>query len=122
MLDMRENPLGLNGFAFVEFTGPDVAEMGRQLEQLGFVAASHHPQRDIVRYRQGGIDFLLNRETSGQAATFRAAHGPSANGMAFRVTDAARAYEIALANGARPADAASGALGEDSYVLSLIHI
>ncbi len=118
-MDMRENPqrniMGLNGFEFVEFTGPNPDEMGRQLEQMGFVPASRHPAKDIVRYRQGHINFLLNRDF-GQAAAFRAAHGPSANGMAFRVADAAKAYEIALANGAHPADARSGALGE-GYVL-----
>ena len=114
---MRENIMGLDGFAFVEFTGPDTDIMGGQLEQLGFVAASRHPSKDIVRYKQGHISFLLNRDATPQASAFAAAHGASANGMAFRVADAAKAYEIALANGARPADAASGALGEGSFVL-----
>jgi len=114
---MRENLMGLNGFAFVEFTGPDTGMMGQQLEQLGFVAAARHPSKDIVRYKQGHINFLLNRDATPQAKTFAAAHGPSANGMAFRVADAARAHDIALAHGARPADAASGALGEGSHVL-----
>ena len=112
-----ENIMGLNGFEFVEFTGPNPVEMGRQLEQLGFVPASHHPEKDIVRYKQGRINFLLNRVAVGQAATFRAAHGASANGMAFRVADAGTAYDLALANGARPADARLGALGEGSHVL-----
>jgi 4-hydroxyphenylpyruvate dioxygenase len=116
-MNMRENVMGLNGFEFVEFTGPDPDAMGRQLEQMGFVAASRHPSKDIIRYKQGHINFLLNRKATAQAAGFAAAHGPSANGMAFRVADAARAYDIARAHGARPADAASGALGEGSHVL-----
>ena len=114
---MRENFMGLNGFEFVEFTGPDTQEMGRQLEQMGFVAASRHPTKTIVRYKQGHINFLINRAATPQAQGFAAAHGASANGMAFRVADAKVAYEIALANGAQPADARSGALGEGSFVL-----
>jgi 4-hydroxyphenylpyruvate dioxygenase len=113
----NDNPLGLDGFEFVEFTSPDPDRMIGLLEQLGFVAASRHPERDIVRYKQGRINLLVNREANGQAAEFRAAHGPSANGMAFRVADAEAAYAEALARGAKPAEAAPTALGKDAKVL-----
>jgi len=111
------NPLGLNGFEFCEFTSPDPDAMAVQFEQLGFVAASNHPTKDITRYKQGRINLLLNREAAGQAADFRALHGPSASGMAFRVANAKEAYDHALANGAKAVDAARGALGEDSYAI-----
>ncbi|ESQ94480.1 4-hydroxyphenylpyruvate dioxygenase [Asticcacaulis benevestitus] len=114
---MNDNPLGLNGFAFVEFTGPDTTAMARQLEMMGFVAASRHPERDIVRYKQGTIDFLINNAASPQAKEFAAHHGPSANGMGFRVADAAKAYDLALKSGAIAYDAGQGALGVGSYVL-----
>ncbi len=117
MADTGNNPLGLDGFEFCEFTSPEPGVMAAQFEQLGFVAAHRHRDRDIVHYRQGRINLLLNRSVDGQAAEFRAAHGPSANGMAFRVADADRAYEAALDRGARPANAARGALGEGSRVL-----
>ena len=117
MADTEANPLGLDGFEFCEFTSPDPDAMAAQFEQLGFVAAHRHPERDIVHYRQGRINLLLNRSPQGQAAEFRAAHGPSANGMAFRVANASQAYEAALDRGARPADARKGALGEGSRVL-----
>lgn len=112
-----ENPLGLNGFEFVELTAPDPVAMIATIERLGFTAWSTHPSKDIVRFKQGRINILVNREPSGQAAAFRAAHGPSANGMAFRVADARTAFELAIARGARAADAASGALGASSRVL-----
>ena len=112
-----DNVLGLDGFEFVEFTGPDPDAMTAQLEAMGFVAASGHPSRDIVRFRQGRVNFLLNRDTGGQAGAFAKAHGPSANGMAFRVANAASAYELAVSNGARPADASTSALGEGAFVL-----
>ncbi len=112
-----ENPLGLDGFDFVEFTGPDPRAMGRLLEQLGFTAYARHPTRDIVRFKQGRITLLVNQERSGQAADFRRIHGPSANGMAFRVADASAAFALALDRGATAADSARGALGPESFVL-----
>jgi len=94
------NPIGLNGFAFVEFTGPDTTAMARELEKLGFNAVAHHPSRDIVLYRQGQANFLLNHAATSQAQAFAARHGPSANGMGFRVADAAKAMKLAVKRGA----------------------
>jgi len=116
-VEIDVNPMGLAGFEFCEFTSPDPDAMAAQFEQLGFVAASNHPNRAVTRYKQGQINLLLNREAQGHAAAFRAAHGPSASGMAFRVDDARAAYDAALARGARPGDAAQGALGEGSFAL-----
>ena len=91
-----ENPLGLDGFEFCEFTSADPDAMAKKFESLGFVAASKHPTKNIIRYKQNRINLLLNRETTGQAAEFRAAHGPSANGMAFRVSNAKTANTTRL--------------------------
>jgi 4-hydroxyphenylpyruvate dioxygenase len=111
------NPLGLDGFEFCEFTSPDPDAMAAQFEQLGFVPASRHPSKAVTRYKQGRINLLLNREPTGQAAAFRALHGASASGMAFRVADAPAAFAAALAAGGQPADAAAGTLGAGSYAL-----
>ncbi|MBB4087571.1 4-hydroxyphenylpyruvate dioxygenase [Sphingomonas carotinifaciens] len=111
------NPLGLDGFEFCEFTSPDPAALARQFEQMGFVATHIHPVRDVIRYKQGRINLLLNRDAEGQAAEFRAAHGPSASGMAFRVNDPASAYAHALSEGAKAVDASVGTLGEGSYAI-----
>ncbi|NTX32876.1 4-hydroxyphenylpyruvate dioxygenase [Myxococcus sp. CA051A] len=117
MMSTAENPLGLNGFEFVEFTSPAPEAMVKLVEMLGFTAFSKHPSKDLVRYKQGDINLLISRETTGQAAEFRAAHGPSANAMAFRVANARTAYEMALERGAIPADPAASSLGEGFYVL-----
>ncbi len=117
MTTSPDNPLGIDGFEFVEFTSPEPERMAEILERLGFTAVHRRPERDVVRYRQGGINMLLNRAAQGQGAQFRAAHGPSANGMAFRVDDAARAYDMALERGAKAADASASALGEGAKVL-----
>lgn len=112
-----QNPLGLDGFAFAEFTSPDPAGMAATFEQLGFVPASKHPTKDIVQYKQGRINLLLNREAEGQAADFRAAHGPSANGMAFHVADPARAFARGMEAGAGLVDVSRGALGPGSVAI-----
>lgn len=113
----NENPLGLDGFAFVEFTSPEPAAMKALFEQLGFVAASTHPTKAVTRYKQGRINLLVNDEPTGQVAEFRAAHGPSANGMAFGVADVEAAYAEALKRGAVAADAGKTVLGEGARVL-----
>ena len=107
-----DNPLGLDGFAFCEFTSPEPVIMAKQLLQLGFVAAARQPDRDLILFRQGRIAFLLNSSAGGQAAAFGKLHGPSANGMAFRVADAEAAHALALARGAKAADASSSAFPE----------
>jgi 4-hydroxyphenylpyruvate dioxygenase len=103
------NPLGLNGFAFCEFTSPDPEAMATQFEQLGFVAAARVPERGLTLYRQGRIALVLN-QGEGHAAEFRAAHGPSASGMGFNVADADRALATSIERGAKPVDAATSAL------------
>ncbi|MDP3491157.1 MAG: 4-hydroxyphenylpyruvate dioxygenase [Phenylobacterium sp.] len=98
--DLFENPLGTDGFEFVEFTSPEPERLGGLFELMGFTAVSRHRSKNVVRYRQGDINFLLNMEPSGQPADFRQAHGPSANAMAFRVRDAAKALALAVERGA----------------------
>ncbi len=59
-------------------------------------------------YRQGDINFIVNREPNSPAAYFAAEHGPSACGMAFRVKDSHKAYARALELGAQPIEIATG--------------
>ena len=114
-----ENPLGVDGFEFVEFTGPEPEAMIARLELMGFTRTHVNPATGAVRLKQGDITMLVNSTPKGQAADFAADHGPSANGMAFRVADAKAAFEGALARGAVKAEgAAGGALGQDyPYIL-----
>ncbi|WP_156679079.1 4-hydroxyphenylpyruvate dioxygenase [Sphingomonas profundi] len=98
----HDNPLGLDGFEFVEFTGPDPDALAALFEAMGFTHVATHRSKNVRRYVQGDINFILNMETAGQAAEFRNAHGPSANAMAFRVHDAAKAFALAVERGATP--------------------
>ncbi len=102
MADLFENPIGTDGFEFVEFTGPQPEELARYFEQIGFTAIGKHRSKNVLHYKQADINFILNMEPSGQAADFRQAHGPSANAMAFRVKDAKHAFAEAVKRGAKP--------------------
>ncbi len=97
-----ENPMGLNGFEFVEFTGPDPQALADLFVKMGFTHVATHKSKNVRRYAQGDINFLLNMDKAGQVAGFRDAHGPSANAMAFRVADADAALKLAIERGATP--------------------
>jgi 4-hydroxyphenylpyruvate dioxygenase len=99
-----DNPLGLNGFEFVEFTSPDPQAMADQFLALGFVPTHRHPGKNITRYKQGRINLMLNRDDAGRVAAFRGVHGPSASAMAFRVADPETAMKWALDHGAKPTE------------------
>lgn len=94
------NPMGTNGFEFVEYTAADSRALERLFVQLGFSAIARHRSKDVVLYRQGRINFLINHEASSFAQQFAAEHGPSCCAFAIRVKDAARAYQQTLALGA----------------------
>src|SRR5258706_6919718 len=102
MSQQHDNPLGLDGFEFVEFTSPQPAALAGLFEAMGFTHIATHRSKNVRRYQQGDINFLLNMDTAGQVAEFRNAHGPSANAMAFRVKDARAALEEAVRRGAVP--------------------
>ena len=113
MADLFENPIGTDGFEFVEFTAPDPELLRKQFEMMGFTAVAKHRSKNVLRFKQGDINFIVNMEPSGQPADFRAAHGPSANGMAFRVKDAQHAFAEAIKRGAKPVDMPLGAMELD---------
>ena len=108
MADLFENPMGLMGFEFVEFASPTPNTLERVLERLGFTLVATHRSKDVVLYRQGDINFIVNREARSPAGYFAAEHGPSACGLAFRVRDSHKAYARALELGAQPIEIATG--------------
>jgi 4-hydroxyphenylpyruvate dioxygenase len=108
MKDLFDNPMGLQGFEFVEFASPTPNVIEPYLEMLGFTLVARHRSKDVLLYRQGGINFIVNREPRSAAAYFAAEHGPSACGMAFRVKDSHKAYNRALELGAQPIEIPTG--------------
>jgi len=103
-----ENPLGLDGFEFIEFCAPDKGLLEPVFEKLGFTRIARHRSKDVDLWRQGEINMIANYEPRSPAAYFAAEHGPSACGMAFRVRDAKMAYDMAIARGAEPVETRTG--------------
>jgi len=108
MADLFDNPMDLAGFEFVEFASPTPGVLEPMFEKLGFTLVATHRSKDVVLYRQGDINFIVDREPHSAAAYFAAEHGPSACGLAFRVKDAHRAYRLALERGAQPLEMPTG--------------
>jgi len=108
MADLFDNPMGLCGFEFVEFASPTPNVLEPLFEKLGFSLVAKHRSKDVVLYRQGDINFIVNREPRSLAGYFAAEHGPGPCAMAFRVRDAHKAYARALEQGAQPIDVPTG--------------
>jgi len=95
-----DNPLGTDGFEFIEYAAPDPAALGRLFAELGFTAIARHRSKNVLLYRQGAINFIVNAEPDSFAQSFARVHGPSICAIAFRVHDAALAYKKAVEQGA----------------------
>jgi 4-hydroxyphenylpyruvate dioxygenase len=95
-----DNPMGTDGFEFVEYAAPDPRAMGALFEQMGFTAIARHRHKDVTLYRQGEINFIINAEPDSFAQRFARQHGQSVCAIAIRVDDAAFAYRRALELGA----------------------
>jgi len=96
------NPMGTDGFEFVEYTAPDPEQLKRLFEQLGFAAVARHRSKSVTLYRQGEVNFIVNAEPDSFAQAFARVHGPSVCAMAFRVRDAGAALKRAKSLGAKP--------------------
>jgi 4-hydroxyphenylpyruvate dioxygenase len=104
MTDLFENPMGLDGFEFVEYAATERGVLEPVFEMMGFAHVARHRSKHVDLWRQGEINFILNYEKGSPAYFHAEEHGPSACGMAFRVKDAAYAYNRALDLGAQPID------------------
>jgi 4-hydroxyphenylpyruvate dioxygenase len=95
-----ENPMGTEGFEFIEYAAPDPAAMAGVFERMGFRAIARHRHKEVTLYRQGEINFILNADPESFAQRFARLHGPRVCAIAFRVQDAAAAYRRATSHGA----------------------
>ena len=95
-----ENPIGTAGFEFVEYAAPDPKALGAVFERMGFQPVARHRHKDVLLYKQGDVNFIVNAEQRSFAQNFARRHGPSVCAIAFRVKDAALAYERLVERGA----------------------
>lgn len=98
----EDNPAGTAGFEFIEFAHPEPARLAELFVQMGFSLVARHKTKAVSLYRQGAVNYLINAEKESFAAGFAQSHGPCACAMAWRVADANKAMEHAVANGAKP--------------------
>lgn len=108
MTDLFDNPAGLDGFEFVEFCAPEKGVLEPVFETMGFTHIADHRSKDVQLWRQGGINLITNYEPHSAAWYFAREHGPSACGMAFRVRDAAEAWDHLMQAGAEPVGTEAG--------------
>jgi len=108
MAELFDNPAGLDGFEFIEFSAPEKGVLEPVFEAIGFTKVATHRTKDVHLWRQGGINLVTNYEPRSAAWFFAREHGPSACGMAFRVRDAREAYDHLIENGAEPVEVKTG--------------
>jgi len=101
-MNNASNPAGTDGFEFVEYTAPDTRELERLFTQMGFAAIAKHRSKDVVLYRQGHINFIINHEPASFAQAFAKVHGPSICAFAIRVKNAADCFDRVVKLGAQP--------------------
>lgn len=96
----EDNPCGLDGFAFLEFSSPNANTLETQFLEMGFTKSKHFADKQILLFEQGNIDFIVNTTHDSQACAHAQTHGAGACAMGFKVANAEFAFKHALANGA----------------------
>ena len=98
------NPLGLDGIEFIEYATSRPQALGQVLEMMGFRPVARHRSREVLLYRQGGMNVVINAHV-GDRPNDRPnnrvpTETPVITAVALRVRDAAAAYQRALGRGA----------------------
>ncbi len=99
---MENNPIGLDGFEFIEFCGPKPALFVDLFTRFGFSQVAKHNERKLSLFRQNDVNFLLNEEPGTFSEEFYKAHGPCISATGFRVKDAKHAFAETVKRGAKP--------------------
>ncbi len=102
------NPMNTDGFEFVEYAAPDPELLRNLFERMGLPVVARHRRKNVTLHNQGDINFIINAESDSFAQKFARQHGPCACAMAFRVADAALAFQRALQLGAQPGPTTAG--------------
>jgi len=94
------NFLGIDGIEFIEYTTPRPQALGQMLEAMGFRPMARHRSREVLLYRQGGVNVIVNAHAPELAGITAVDPTPVIAAIAFRVRDAAEAYRQVLERGA----------------------
>jgi len=92
------NPLGIDGIEFIEFATAQAQAFGTLLEKMGFAPLARHRSREVMLYRQGGMNLIVNADPpAGKDALDKS---PALAAIALRVRDAGFAFQRSLDLGA----------------------
>ena len=94
------NPIGLEGIEFIEYSTSKPQALGQVLEMMGFRPIARHRSREVLLYRQGDMNLVVNAHSGGHARAMQPAETPVIAAIALRVRDAATAYRYAIDRGA----------------------
>ncbi len=95
------NPLGLDGIEFIEYATTRPQALGQVLEMMGFKPIARHRSREVLLYRQGTMNVVINAHVGTERPRSVAPNEtPAIAAVALRVRDAAAAYKRALDRGA----------------------
>ncbi len=94
------NPLGLDGIEFIEFVTAKPQALGQVLEMMGFRPVARHRSREVLLYRQGEMNIIINAHSGGLPRSVQPSDTPVISAIALRVRAAATAYRHALERGA----------------------
>ncbi len=111
-----ENPVGTDGFEFIEFAHPEPQELRDLFARMGYSHVATHREKPVELWQQGDITYILNADPDSFAAGFVSEHGPCAPSMGWRVVDAQKAFEHAVAKGATPYEGSGKALDVPAIV------
>src|SRR5258706_969741 len=94
------NPLGLDGIEFIEYATSQPQAFGTLLQKMGFSAVARHRSREVMLYRQGPMNLIVNAHPDALPGMSAPGATPAISAIAFRVRDAGAAWRRALDLGA----------------------
>lgn len=93
------NPIGLDGVEFIEYATSRPAALGQVLEMMGFRPVARHRSREVLLYRQGGLNIVVNAHPDDAAGATHGTEAPAISAIALRVRDARAAFRYVLEHG-----------------------
>ncbi|HEU4353475.1 MAG TPA: 4-hydroxyphenylpyruvate dioxygenase [Burkholderiales bacterium] len=87
------NPVGIDGLEFIEYATSQPQALGALVQKMGFEPVARHRSREVMLYRQGTMNLIVNAHDAKEAT-------PEIKAIALRVRDAGQAWAHALALGA----------------------
>ena len=100
-MESVDNPVGLEGMEFIEYTSSEPEKLEALFEKMGCTKLAHHKTKNMSLYGQNNVKCVINKEGGSFAEAFHLSHGPSVCSTGFRVQNADRALAVAVDRGAR---------------------